>query len=36
MTARPSLLAYRARGEARPAFHRALEAQLAAFATEPA
>ena len=36
MTARPSLLAYRARGEARPAFHRALEAQLAALATEPA
>jgi glutathione S-transferase len=36
MTARPSLLAYRARGEARPGFHRALEAQLAAFATEPA
>lgn len=36
MTARPGLLAYRARGEARPAFQRALEAQLAAFATEPA
>lgn len=36
MTARPNLLAYRARGEARPAFQRALDAQLAAFTTEPA
>jgi glutathione S-transferase len=29
---RPSLAGYRARGEARPAFQRALEAQMAAFA----
>jgi glutathione S-transferase len=36
MAARPRLLAYRSRGEARPAFQRALEAQLAAFTTEPA
>jgi glutathione S-transferase len=36
MTARPNLLAYRSRGEARPAFQRALDAQLAAFTTEPA
>jgi glutathione S-transferase len=34
VTARPSLLAYRERGEARPAFKAALEAQLAAFKTE--
>lgn len=33
---RPALDAYRARGEARPAFRRALEAQLDAFKTEPA
>ena len=31
---RPALSAYRARGEARPAFQRALDAQLAAFKTE--
>ena len=36
LTARPGLLAYRSRGEARPAFQRALDAQLAAFTTEPA
>jgi glutathione S-transferase len=31
---RPALHAYRTRGEARPAFQRALDAQLAAFKTE--
>jgi glutathione S-transferase len=31
---RPALHAYRSRGEARPAFQRALDAQLAAFKTE--
>jgi glutathione S-transferase len=32
---RPALLAYRARGEARPAFQRALADQLAAFSDQP-
>ena len=36
LTARPGLLAYRARGEARATIQRALDAQLAAFTTEPA
>lgn len=35
ITDRPALLAYRSRGEARPAFQRALEAQLAAFSEQP-
>lgn len=35
VTDRPALLAYRERGEARPAFQRALAAQLAAFADQP-
>jgi glutathione S-transferase len=32
----PALAAYKARGEARPAYQRALEAQFADFVTEPA
>lgn len=36
ITGRPALHAYRTRGEARPAFQRALDAQIAAFTTEPA
>ena len=36
ITGRPALHAYRSRGEARPAFQRALEAQLAAFEQETA
>jgi glutathione S-transferase len=35
VTKRPSLDAYRSRGEARPAFERALAAQMAPFATAP-
>lgn len=35
LTAHPALLAYRDRGEQRPTFRRALDAQLAAFSNEP-